>query len=485
VVGRFVEDQKVERFGQQGGEEQAAFLSAGQDLDTLFHVVALKQEGGAEVAYHSHGGHGQRLADRFKHGPFRVENVHGVLTEIAPVDVGADGHRTGTGFGLAGQHLEEGRFAGAIHPGHGDLLAAPDQPGYAAEDRLFAPFRSRPSLGQVPHQNHVVAAARRFGEFETDGFLLRRQLDAFDLLQFLDPRLHLGRMGGAGREAGNEVFLLGQHLLLAAMAGQELFPADFPLPQVKIIIAAIGGDGLIADLDDPRHQPVHEFAVMAGHQHRALEVFGQPALQPDDGLDVQMVGRLVKEQHVGIQGQDFRQGNAHLPAAAEGFHRSVMGLRADAEAGQYRLGAAFEMVAVAMLEFFLGIAIALQQRRQRLVRHGLAHGRFHLGDLPTQFHGACRSGHDLGEGRATGHLAYILGKIANDGFSAAADLAAVHGFFAGNQAENSGFAGAVGSHQATARAGGDLKTGILEKDLRAVLFGNMGQVNHETSLKVA
>ncbi len=184
-------------------------------------------------------------------------------------------------------------------------------------------------------------------------------------------------MRGAGGKAGDELLLLGQHLLLAAVAGQQLLAADLPLAQVEIVVAAVGGDGPVGHLDDAADHPVHEVAVMAGHQQRPLELAGQPLFQPDDRLDIQMVGRLVEQQHIGVEGQDPGQGDAHLPAAAERLDRPVIGVRADAEAGEDRLGAGFQVVAAAMLELLLGIAVALQQGGHGVVRHRLAHGRFH------------------------------------------------------------------------------------------------------------
>ncbi len=109
-------------------------------------------------------------------------------------------------------------------------------------------------------------------------------------------------MGGAGGEAGDEFLLLGEHLLLALVAGQQLLAADLPLPLVEIVVAAVGGDGPVGHLDDAGDDPVHEIAVMAGHEERAVELVGQPLLQPDDRLHVQVVGRLVQQQHVRASG---------------------------------------------------------------------------------------------------------------------------------------------------------------------------------------
>ena len=47
-------------------------------------------------------------------------------------------------------------------------------------------------------------------------------------------------------------------------------------------------------------------------------------------------------------------------------------------------------------------------------------------------------------------------------------------------AEDGGLAGAVGADQARAGAGQDLEAGVAEQDLRAVLPGNVGEMDHGT-----
>ncbi len=239
----------------------------------------------------------------------------------------------------------------------------------------------------------------------------------------------------------------------------------------------------VGDLDDAADDAVHEVAVVAGHQQRPLELVGEPLLEPDDRLDVEVVGRLVEEQHVGVEGEDAGEGDAHLPAAAEALGGAVVGVGADAEAGENRLGAGFQVVAAAVLELLLGVAVALEERGELLVPHRLAHLRLHGADLLAELDGAGAGGHHLLQGRAAGHLADVLGEVADDRLLGAADLAGVGLLLAGDQAEDGGLAGAVGADQAAAGAGEDLEARVLEQDLGAVLLADAGQMDHGESPK--
>ena len=64
-------------------------------------------------------------------------------------------------------------------------------------------------------------------------------------------------------------------------------------------IVALVGDALAAvELEDPAGDVVEEVPVMGDRDDRAL-VVGEEPLEPEDGLGVEMVRRLVEEQQVG------------------------------------------------------------------------------------------------------------------------------------------------------------------------------------------
>ena len=101
---------------------------------------------------------------------------------------------------------------------------------------------------------------------------------------------------------------------------------------------------------------------------------------------------------VGIDGEDFGQCDAHFPAPAERFRRMVLIVRADAQAGQYDLLAAFLIVTTATFEFGLNVAVALRQ---------IGNGCFRLLHLPAELHRVFRSGNDLLQSKTTAHVTDI------------------------------------------------------------------------------
>ena len=59
----------------------------------------------------------------------------------------------------------------------------------------------------------------------------------------------------------------------------------------------------------------------------------QPVFQRAQGVDVQVVGRLVQEQQIGVAGEDLRQVDAVALAAGEVLHQLLLVGAVKIEAG--------------------------------------------------------------------------------------------------------------------------------------------------------
>ena len=95
-----------------------------------------------------------------------------------------------------------------------------------------------------------------------DGFLVGRDLDALDLLQFLDAALDLLGLGGLVAEAVDEGFQLLDAVTLVAIGGGELFQALGLLLEVLLVAAGVEVDALVPDFGDLADGDVEEVAVV-------------------------------------------------------------------------------------------------------------------------------------------------------------------------------------------------------------------------------
>ena len=101
------------------------------------------------------------------------------------------------------------------------------------------------------------------------------------------------------------------------------------------LVEAAGRQGDLAavQMRDRLHRAVQQAAVMADDQRRAGEA-GQPALQPQGGFQVQVVGGLVQQQQVGGGEQRGGQRDAHAPAAGKFVHRAGLSRFIEAQPGE-------------------------------------------------------------------------------------------------------------------------------------------------------
>ena len=324
---------------------------------------------------------------------------------------------------------------------------------------------------------HLIAGARRLAEVE-----LRRSSAAWAtrssrFLQRLDPALHLRGLGGVGGEAVDEALLLGQHRLLAGVGGLAVGLADRPLLLVEVVVAGIDGDLAAVDLGDPGDDAVHELAVVRGHQQRAVERL-EETFQPDDRLDVEVVGRLVHQQHVGAAKQHPGHRHPHLPAARQRADVAVDALVVEAEAVQDLARLGLERVAAEMVVFLLHLAEAGQDAVEVGGLGRVGHRVIEGLELVVQVADAAAAGNGLVEHRAPGHLLDVLAEVANRQPLRHRHVALVGGLLADNHPEQRGLAGAVGADQADLLTGIELEAGVDEEDLAAVLLANARERNH-------
>jgi hypothetical protein len=184
-------------------------------------------------------------------------------------------------------------------------------PGGSLKDRPVHQELAVIGLGQALGLDHHAAEARARRDDD-----LRRLVLLFGLLGLAhqiviggDPRLGLGLAGPGGggdplpfrRNGAQPRFLLAAFLLQALLL----------LLQPGGIVALVGNAAAAVQFQDPARHIVQEVAVVGDH-HDGARIVRQEALQPGDAFGVQMVGRLVQQQHVGAAQQQLHQRDAAL-----------------------------------------------------------------------------------------------------------------------------------------------------------------------------
>jgi hypothetical protein len=104
------------------------------------------------------------------------------------------------------------------------------------------------------------------------------------------------------------------------------------------VVARIAAQLLLVDVDHGGHHRVEEVAVVRDDEQGPRVAF-EPFLEPDDGVEVEVVGRLVEQQEIRGAHQRLREIEPHAPTAGEARHRPRKLLFLESEPHEQALGA--------------------------------------------------------------------------------------------------------------------------------------------------
>ncbi len=262
-----------------------------------------------------------------------MQRLELVLREVRDVDVVAELALSAVGLERTGEHLEQRGLAGAVGPDERDLVASVQR-----EVEILVHDVVVVGLRHAFESDDELTGARRLREPELDHLARLGQHDPLDLLELLHAVLGLLGLGVLVPEAFDERLHVRDLLLLRLVRGLELLEGELARGHVRRVGARVDRDLALVDLGDVVDEVLHERTVVADEDDRAL-VGTQEALDPGDRLEVEVVGRLVEQEHVGLAEQQLRERKAHLPAAGElvGEPLEVRLLEAEAEEHRARV----------------------------------------------------------------------------------------------------------------------------------------------------
>src|SRR6516165_3644546 len=145
------------------------------------------------------------------------------------------------------------------------------------------------------------------------------------LQQFLVALVARLGLGLAGARRSRDPFLLaGERALARFLLAAFLLQPLLLLHQPGRVIALVGNAAAAVELEDPAGDVVEEVAVVGDDQDRAW-IVAQVALEPRHRLGVEMVGRLVEQQKLGLLEEQPAQRDAATLAAGEFGDVGVVG----------------------------------------------------------------------------------------------------------------------------------------------------------------
>ena len=220
-------------------------------------------------------------------------------------------------------------------------------------------------------------------------------------------------------------------------------------PQVVVIGPGPAAQGATVEFDDARGNSAQKGAVMRHEQQRARPV-DQKVLDPGDAVDVQMVGRFVQQQQIGLRDQGLPQQHAPLEATGQ---RSEHRIARQLQLGQDGFDARVQRPAVHRFECCLHTAEMPHVFRAAFDQMMV------LGDETPRL---AQTLGDHVEDTAFGTWRYVLRQLGNARAAVDHDFAVVRLLRAIDQTHQRGFSGAVTPDQTDALAALDRQLRMVE-----------------------
>src|SRR5579872_5011755 len=153
------------------------------------------------------------------------------------MQAGAEPHASRIWSTGSGNHFKKRGLARAV--------SSHDGPAFSAADGEIEPVVNHAravTLVQILQDGNLFAGAWRDTKIEFHYLPFFGQFDLLDLIQGLDPALHLGRFGGVRPETIDEALFFGKHGLLPGKCCLLVALSHRPLALVKVVVTRVCDD---------------------------------------------------------------------------------------------------------------------------------------------------------------------------------------------------------------------------------------------------
>ena len=359
VVCRLVEQHHVRAREHHPREHAAHLLAAGEHVHGLKDFIAREQHPTQKAAQVYVVLFGRELAnpvDERIRAAVKIRRI--VLGQVAGRDGLTPFDAALVRLQLTHEDFEHCRLRQLIFAYEGDLVVFADD-----KADLVQELHAVNGLGYVSDEQNILAdlafsleAHERIPARGRGHFLHRQLVKKPSAGRSL---LALGLVGGKARDEGLQL----SNLFLISL----VFVADELLDELRrlvpeVVVTDILLDFAVVNIDDMRADGIQKVAVVADHDDKAgVFIVQNEVFQPVDGLNIEVVGRLVEHDHVGLAEQRLRQQHLHLIPGVGVRHEVIVVLHGDAKALQKPagIGLGFPAVHLGELDFQLTRAHAV------------------------------------------------------------------------------------------------------------------------------
>mmetsp|Transcript_65476 Transcript_65476/g.104264 ORF Transcript_65476/g.104264 Transcript_65476/m.104264 type:complete len:279 (-) Transcript_65476:592-1428(-) len=209
--------------------------------------------------------------------------------------------------------MNERGFATAIGANHSNSRFQVEVHRHSIEQNLVR----RVSKRDIPALDHRAAHHINLErKIKRNRASLHRLAHSLHVLQHFDAALHHARLLGIVSKAVNKRLNVRNLRLLRLVVFHLLLPFSVFHVHKRGEVALVIHERLFIQMDNLRRHIVEKLAIMRDDQQSAGKRL-QVILQPDHRRKIQVVGRLVEQQHVRLHKQRASQTHSHSPAARQ------------------------------------------------------------------------------------------------------------------------------------------------------------------------
>ena len=191
-----------------------------------------------------------------------------------------------------GYNAGKGGFSGAINTDNGYAV-----PLLHCKIIIFQQANRSVGFAHLIQPHYRTATGGRRRKTKTHHRIVVFHLNELNFFQLFNTALGLAGLSGFGTETVNKRLGFSNFSLLSFSLSQQDFLAGFAFLEVEGKIAGILFCTAMVECDGTRHHRIKQSNIMADDANGS-SVTTQALLQPTLALNIQMVGRLVQQQHL-------------------------------------------------------------------------------------------------------------------------------------------------------------------------------------------
>ena len=268
------------------------------------------------------------VRDFFEHGLVGGQCI-AALVHVSQLDRRADLDGARVRLLLAREHAEQRRLTRTVRADDADDRARRNREAEIVDQQAIAV-----ALADVLEFDHFIAQALAGRDEDFLRFVALLVFLTVQLVKAGQTRLRLGLTALRVLAHPFQFFL--QRLLAGRFARLFLLQAGLFLIQPRAVVALPGDAVATVEFENPLGGVIEEVAVV-GHGHHSAREAREELFEPVHRFGIQVVGRLVEQQHVGAREQQLAQRHAALFTAREVLDLGVPRRQAQRVGGDFQL----------------------------------------------------------------------------------------------------------------------------------------------------